>query len=312
LDDLQYFKGGREESDGVIYTYPYQNSLRLLKVMAMPRDAQGTALFVLDERLNFAHFLGDHGARIAHPQRSPQDRLYETISHGQHLWVAYTMNVAPGRVMSPQTFDPDFFRAWGQTIGLLHRLARQYPSWQGSVDPETGGRLLTWRREWEGFYDWCQDDEVRGQWAAIKDELEALPVTRDAFGFIHNDPHLWNLLVDGARITLLDFDVANHHWFLTDVAIACQSVLFAQSGGLDRPLHNRDRLLGFLEHFLTGYEREHQLSSAWLNRLDLFIAYRRVLLFIAMYEGVKANPGAHTAWKRMILTEPPLLGAFAP
>jgi Ser/Thr protein kinase RdoA (MazF antagonist) len=295
----------------VIYAYPHADSRRLLKIMAIPEENQRTNLFILDERMKFAHFLGRNGARVVFPQPSPRGELYETFSHEGHVWVAYAMDVAPGHVASSKTFDPGFFRRWGQTVGMLHRLTKRYPSWQASLDPETGERVLTWRREWEGFHRWCQDDEVRVQWEAIKGALEALPVTREAFGFIHNDPHLWNLLVDGERITLLDFDVANHHWFLTDIAIACQSVLFAQSGGMDRPVYDRDRLLSFLDHFLAGYEREHHLSPAWLNRLDLFIAYRRILLFIVMYEGVCANPKAHNAWKRMILNGPSVLGVFA-
>jgi hypothetical protein len=28
---------------------------------------------------------------------------------------------------------------------------------------------------------------------------------------------MWNMLADGERITLLDFDVANHHWFVNDI-----------------------------------------------------------------------------------------------
>ena len=69
--------------------------------------------------------------------------------------------------------------------------------------------------------------------------LEDLPRTRDCFGFVHNDPHIFNLLADGDAITLLDFDVANHHWFVSDIAIACQSVLFSISGGMERPVSDR-------------------------------------------------------------------------
>jgi Ser/Thr protein kinase RdoA (MazF antagonist) len=307
---VSHFAGGREENDGVIYAYPHKGDRRLLKVMAFPTDDQRRGLFCLEERLRFMRFLGDHGAPIAFPLLSPQENLYETHRSESHLWVGYSMDIAPGETPKPDAWDLTFFRNWGQTVGMLHRLARQYPSWRASVEPVTGEECLTWREEWQGFYDWCQDEEVKSKWADIGRQLEALPITREAYGFIHNDPHLWNLLVDGDRITVLDFDVANHHWFLTDIAIACQSVLFVLSGGMGQPLHSPGKLRAFLDAFLEGYVREHRLPREWLARVDLFIAYRRVLLFTVMYGWIRSEAERLASWKEMILVQPQVVGAL--
>jgi Ser/Thr protein kinase RdoA (MazF antagonist) len=302
--ELSKFAGGREESDGVIYAYPYQNKQRLLKILAIGAEEQQRGLFHLEERLRFMRFLGEHGAPVVFPRKSPAGNLYELYLDDTHLWVAYCMAIVPGRTVGPKAWEPVFFGRWGQTIGMLHRLSGQYPTWQASLDPVTGKETLTWREEWEGFFDWCQDDDVKQKWMEIKQQLETLPRTRDVFGFIHNDPHIWNLLADGDRITVLDFDVANHHWFINDIAIACQSILYAQSGGLGEPLRNRAKLHGFLRHFLEGYEREHHLSLEWLARLNLFIAYRRVLLFTVMYGWIQTRPDVHRTWKQLILDQP--------
>jgi Ser/Thr protein kinase RdoA (MazF antagonist) len=308
---LSHFAGGREDNDGVIYAYPYKNGRRLLKIMALPAQEQRSGLFRLEERLRFMRFLGENGAPIAFPLPSLQGNLYETHLSDSHLWVSYSMDIAPGKTFKPTAWDKRFFHNWGQTIGMLHRLARQYPSWKASIDPLTGEGCLTWREEWQGFYDWCQDDDVRSKWAEIREQLEALPMTREVYGFIHNDPHIWNLLVDGDRITVLDFDVANHHWFVNDIAIACQSVLFALAGGIDRPLHDRKKLLAFLDTFLTGYARESPLPAEWFDRLDTFIAYRRILLFIVMHGWIRSEPDRHTLWKGMILSQPSVVGTLA-
>jgi Ser/Thr protein kinase RdoA (MazF antagonist) len=308
---LSHFAGGREESDGVVYAYPHRDSQRLLKIMALPAQDQHGRLFCLDERLRFMRFLGENGAPIAFPRLSPQGNLYETFAFGSHLWVGYSMAVAPGKSVPEKAWDAVFFRQWGQTVGMLHRLARQYPSWKASVDPASGQAYLTWRGEWEGFYDWCQDEDVKQKWAEIGRQLEALPTTRAVHGFTHNDPHSGNLLVDGERITLLDFDVANHHWFVNDVAIACQGVLFTLSGGMDRPVDEREKLHDFLGLFMQGYAREHDLSPEWLERLDLFIAYRRILLFTVMHDWIRSKPEWHASWKGMILSTPQVVGAFS-
>ena len=308
---LSHFGGGRPESDGIVYAYPYGDAQRLLKVLAISLENQTRGRHCLEERLRFMRYLGENGARIAFPRLSPQGNLYETVHHGAHLWIGYCMDIAAGEGPSEKIWDVSLFRQWGRTIGQLHRMAQRYPSWRGSVDPDSGETFLTWEEEWEGFYAWCQDGDVKGKWAEIRKRLEELPITRDAFGFIHNDPHIWNLRADENRITVLDFDVANHHWFVNDIAIACQSVLIFLSGGFNGPLRDREKLLGFLRCFMEGYEHENRLSAEWLNRLDLFIAYRRILLFIAMYDWVQSQPELGISWKQLILSPPELVGTWS-
>jgi Ser/Thr protein kinase RdoA (MazF antagonist) len=279
--------------------------------MPIALDNRRSGLLCLEERLKFMRFLGENKAPIVFPQFSPQGSLYETTLFEPHLWVGYSMEIAPGRNKNEKAWDPVFFRIWGQTIGMLHRLAQQYPEWEASVDPDSGEEFLTWHEEWDVFHNWCQDDEVKLKWVEIKSQLEALPITRDSFGFIHNDPHIWNLLVDGTRVTLLDFDVANHHWFVNDIAIACQNILIYLTGGMNSPVYNHGKLLEFLSAFMEGYRRENTLSSEWLQRLDLFIAYRRVLLFIVMNDWIRSQSKLHTSWKQMILTQPEVVGKFS-
>jgi Ser/Thr protein kinase RdoA (MazF antagonist) len=307
--DLARFAGGNPENDGVIFAYAYADRRRLLKIIAIPAADRRMGRVRFLERLRFMRFLGENGARIAFPALSPQGDLYESVDDGEHLWVAYTMEVAPGKGPAQDAWDVRFFRRWGETVGQMHRLAQAYPSWRSSTDPKTGKPFLTWRSEWDSFRDWCQDDEVKRAWEDLRERLEDLPVTRDAFGFIHNDPHIWNLRYDGNRITVLDFDVANHHWFMTDIGIVLQSVLIFHTGGLHGSLRDREKLLAFLTHFVKGYERENQLSAAWWNRLDLFIAYRRILLFIVMYDWARSRANLHASWRRMILAAPEVLGS---
>jgi amicoumacin kinase len=309
--DMTHFAGGGPEGDGVIYAYPYGEGRRLLKIMAIPAAERRRGLLCLDERMRFVRFLGERGARIVYPRRSPQGALYETVEAEGHLWVGYSMDLVPGEGPPQDLWDEGFFQRWGQTIGQLHRLSQDYPSWRAARDPETGASFLTWEEEWAGFYDWCPDAEVKAAWVALKPELDALPISRDVFGFIHNDPHIWNLRTDGDRLTVLDFDVANHHWFLTDIGIVLQSVLIFHTGGLHGPVRDPAKLAAFLDAFAAGYARENRLPAAWWERLDLFIAYRRILLFIVMHDWARSQPDLHASWKAMILSPPEVVGPQA-
>lgn len=308
--DLAQYGGGREDSDGIIYAYPTDAGRRLLKIMAFPAEQQRIGMFYLAERLRFMRYLGENGAAIAYPLVSPQGALYETTATASHLWVGYSMAIAPGQIVPAEKWDPKFFQTWGQTIGRLHRLASKYPDWPAAVDPINGEAVLTWREEWQGFCAQSPDAEIEARWRDLGRYLETLPVARAVFGFTHNDPHIWNLLYDGARITVLDFDVANYHWFINDIAIACQSILFTQTGGMERPVQDRPRLQKFFRVFMAGYEQEHHLPAEWLGRLDHFIAYRRLLLFTVMQGWLRSQPARLAAWRQMILSTPEVVGAL--
>lgn len=300
-EDIALLGGNREGADGITYTYNHHGIPRVLKVLAIP-DKHPEGLYKHEERLKFVRFLGEHDAPIVFPQPSRNEKLYETCHQDQHTFLAYTMNKISGVHPRQEEWNPAFYRRWGQAIGKLHRLAKEYPLWQHSL--VDGKPLLGWREEWEGFYQWCKDAEVKECWQAIRTKLEGLPITREGFGFTHNDPHIYNLLADGDRLCLLDFDVANYMWFVNDISIAMQAMLFSKSGGMDRPLADPAPLRSFLENFMAGYEQENHLDSTWLPRLDLFIAYRRILLFTVMQGGLEKKPEARLSWKKQILDWP--------
>ena len=305
--ELTYLGGGRIDSDGIVYTFTRDHQIFVLKILALRRD-DPDALVRLEERLKFIHFLGDRGAPIVNPLASPDGSLYVTQVEGEHLFAAYTyQKIEGGSAKRMVLFDP-IVRPWGVAVGALHRLTQTYPTWQCSPVDNSGRCVLGWREEWQSFNEWCQDKEVRSCWQSIRDRLEALPVRRDSFGFIHNDPHAENILITPNHIVLLDFDVANYHWFINDIAIALQVLLFKQTGGLDRPLANAAPLRHFLDGFMEGYSWENTLDPFWLSQIDLFIAYRRIMGFIVMQKWLRTKPSQRRVWKAMILEEPPILG----
>jgi amicoumacin kinase len=306
IPSLTYLGGGREDSDGIAYTYPHGDESHVLKIMAMRSDDPDN-LLRLEERLKFMHFMGQRGLQVVHPLALPAGDLYATQPDGSLLYLAYTYRKVEGETARGVKWSDDMLQAWGRTVGALHRHTQDYPTWQHSPTGE-GRTLLGWREEWQGFYEWCKDEAVKARWESIRDRLEALPVHRACFGFIHNDPHAENILVTPSGIVLLDFDVANYHWFATDISIALQTVLFAASGGMERPVTDPAPMRHFLEIFMQGYAQENTLDPFWLAQLDLFIAYRRILLFTVLQEWLATEPEKHAQWKQMILDEPPVVG----
>lgn len=302
---LTHLGGGQEGSDGTTFSYTQDGQPRVLKILAAPANDQ-CSLLRMAERLKFVHYLGQHGARIVYPLPRADGSLFTSRPSGEITFAAYSMQHVAGHHPQPAQWSPALLRAWGQMVGATHRLTRQYPTWR-EVNV-AGQQLLGWQQEWQDFYDWCRDPEVKDYWLVMRAKLAALPTQRDSFGFIHNDPHMENILVESDPLgrhtmTLLDFDVANCHWFITDISIALQSVLFRVSGGMDQPLHDLPAAQHFLTHFMEGYQAENQLDPAWLGHLNLFINYRRALLFTVMQDWIETKPDLHASWKHMILSE---------
>lgn len=304
---LSFLGGGREDSDGILYSYPTDGSERVLKILAIPYAEKEQAVKKMDERLKFVHFLGENGVDIVYPIRNKNDNLLEFLEDDKHVYAGYVMKRINGAHPSMKDASPEFLESYGKTVGRLHRITKGYVKWRGrGIDG--AGESLGWLEEWKGFYGWCKDEDVKKCWLSIKEELLQLPVTRDTYGFIHNDPHVQNIMTSGSKIILIDFDVASFHWFATDISIAAQSVLFSQSGGLERPVSDMEPLKLFFDSFMRGYETENHLDELFIKKMDLFINYRRILLFTVMQEWLEKKPEAKKLWKDLILESPSIMG----
>jgi len=147
------------------------------------------------------------------------------------------------------------------------------------------------------------DFEVRQAWLEMKETLDARPRNRENFGMIHNDPHLGNLLYSPQGLVLLDFDVANYLWFALELAICIYSV-YSRAGFHSRHKVPRADLQElFVKPFLTGYQSQNQLPETEWDSIELFLNYRRFIMFTVFYEQIReANPRYLDKFKQEILT----------
>ena len=303
---LRKLAGGQASSDGVIYKHG--TNPVLMKVMVLPADDE-IALMRMAERFQFAKYMGDNGVRLVYPKVLDDGALYASTQHEEELFVAYLMDYIPGANIRSENWRSRFYTDWGQLIGKMHRLSKDYPYWQHvPVKTSTGEEkhLFGWESEWASFYDWCKDKEVRQAFLQVKAYFESLPQDRDCYGFIHNDPHAENLLYDGKHLVLIDFDVANCHWFMTDIAITLQNTLF-QVGGMYQYVQNRGKLMTHYSAFRRGYETENQLDDFWWKQIDNFIQYRRCMAFTFLYDWLGKDAHARNMWKSMIKLNPKVI-----
>lgn len=152
-----------EQSDGILYSYQSDSRDRVLKILAIPKEKTLTAFKEMDERTRFVNFLGSHGMDIAYPVKNKNNNVIETLEEGNYILAAYTMDKINGKIPEIHDFTNDFYIQYGKMIGKLHRLTKNYPKWRGKG---TNGDLdvLSWEEEWNFFYSWCKDQEVKQAW----------------------------------------------------------------------------------------------------------------------------------------------------
>ena len=305
---LTYFGGGYDWSDGVLYEYQRDGHPCILKVMEMPAEHVEDITAALDARLNFVRFLGERGIGVVTPELSVEGTLYTEETEEGRLYISYTYYKQEGVHLfkTPWQVHDAYFVRWGEAMGKLHAAAKEYPVWyQLPEDPE--GRILGWKQEWNGFYDWCKDEEVKASWRKVKAKLDALPVDRSGFGFTHNDLHIENMLFHEGNVTVLDFDVSNPLWFACDLAIAIYSIFtYAAQGKLEHPPQDPERLKSLYRAFIQGYQSSNHLETFWYDQLETFLQYRRILLFVVLSgELSRNNPEHYQTWRKHILEETP-------
>ncbi len=303
MPDL-HFLGGM---DGSVYEYVRDGRGMVLKYTPIAEDRVAT----LHEKYDFISYLGAHGVPVARPLPSGGGHLIELVEAEKGadvapLFAISTFIKAPGKHVIGQKNDawtPGLIRTWGRVLGQMHALTKEYPRKADSM-------LGDWRQEWQGFADWCREAAVLEKWQALREKLCRLPETRDSYGLIHNDLHQYNFLVLGSQLTIIDFDVCNYHWFMTDLGIALFHALW--EGHTDRAQSREDFARDFWQHLMAGYGEENALDRFWLAQLPTFLDYRRILLYIVFYDAWGKNPNPWQAhylrtWQQGILNDIPVV-----
>lgn len=102
--------------------------------------------------------------------------------------------------------------------------------------------------------------------AEIRRRLAEYGRATDRFGLCHNDLRLANLLIDGDRLSVIDFDDCGFSWYLNDFATA---VSFMEGD---------PRVADWMGAWLDGYTRTRALTAEDRAILPTLIMLRRMLL----------------------------------
>jgi Ser/Thr protein kinase RdoA (MazF antagonist) len=164
------------------------------------------------------------------------------------------------------------FAELGEITARMHQHARHWRRPPGFTrfhwDYDAAfGAEARWGRWQDGIGVGAAEREVLGRLdTRLRERLAAFGTGPERYGLVHADTRLANLLVDGGRVSVIDFDDAGFSWYLYDAGTA---VSF-----FEHEPHVPD-LIGA---WLTGYRRAASLPAADEAEIWTFILYRRLLL----------------------------------
>jgi Ser/Thr protein kinase RdoA (MazF antagonist) len=181
----------------------------------------------------------------------------------------------------PADDDAAHFAELGEVTARMHRHARQWPrpSWftRFSWDYDAAfGQQARWGRWQDGIGVGPAERAVLGRLdGVLAERLAAFGTGPDRFGLVHADTRLANLLVDGGRVSVIDFDDSGFSWFLYDVGT---SVSFFE---------HQPHVPDLVASWLAGYRRVLSLPAEDEAEIWTFIMFRRLLLvaWIGSHQG---------------------------
>lgn len=233
--------------------------------------------------VDFINYLADHEVPVARVVPSPKGNLLEAAENENPLFVAVSFEKAKGGAPKRHHWVPAFIESYGQIMGRIHRVTRNYqPSNPSHKRPEGQEDLIGFA---EKFLP-SSEKEIIEKWNQSLAHLETLSKGKGEYGLIHQDMHGGNFFVDDqGRLTFFDFDDSQYFWFAHDIAMALFYIV---------PHHciekeDVEKAREFLKHFMIGYRRENDLQGHWMKEIPTFLALREMDLYIAIHRSEDLN-----------------------
>lgn len=199
------------------------------------------------------------------------EHIAELREGDQSIWVV-AFEFVSGREPDAETDLIHWYHRLGETAGYLHCQSEHW------VRPERFTRR-TWRYDTiigqQSFWgDWRELKQFTPSETAllkqvedsISKRLDEYGESAGRFGLVHSDMRLANLLVEGDRLTVIDFDDCGICWFGWDFATAVSFI------------EDDVRLSDYCRAWVEGYRQVRSFSSSDEQMLSVLVMLRRLQL----------------------------------
>lgn len=191
---------------------------------------------------------------------------------GRQFIVCMFEMIGGSRLCKDEVHDVGVIQLWGETMGSLHSLSKQYNTCGNYYRTLNESALLNFV-EILKITDPLVTSLIKDKW----DQIRSWPIAQNDWGIIHGDLTMSNMHLLQNKLHVFDFDNCMHAPYLYDIAVTFYVTLL---GFTDQ--NNRQRLAeNFILNFIKGYIRRcNTIIDADLLTLlmDFYNLYIYVLL----------------------------------
>ena len=161
-------------------------------------------------------------------------------------------------------------------MGRMHSITKKYNNYNDNIADK-----FAWYNNWASLpqYNSNIDEEVRSFERKYIQALNSLPKSKDTYGIIHADIHTSNFFIDNGHITIFDFDDCEFNWYVNEIAMLLFQELQGSGISNDNKKERTEFAETFLSAYLKGYIKENPIDKDWILRIDLFMRYRRIMIY---------------------------------
>ena len=275
IQQSDIFKHGRGFQNYVYEYYIDENQYILRISKASTRSDKE----ILSE-LNFLNHLSQFDVSVSLPVKSLNGLLLEKITLGKDNYYAVTFEKASGTHITYPDYmnNQELFYRLGKLTGKLHKASKAF-----SCDLND---RISWTENYylNKFTKFVPSEEVDKINSLRKqiNEIEKIQKTSKNFGLIHGDINVGNFFVDDNHITLFDFDECQNSWYVEDIAIQLFYTVYVFCD--DSIEERQKKATEFMQHFLKGYELEHDVEVEMLKLIPKFLILREMIVHVGMYK----------------------------
>ncbi|RIW35338.1 hypothetical protein D3H55_08050 [Bacillus salacetis] len=226
----------------------------------------------LQAEMDFLLLLSNQGLTVNMPVPSVNGNLIEPIVTDAGNFQAVVFNFFEGEQLEIDEMTGERMEAWGRALGSLHAVSNGI-SW------------LTDHTRLESLLGGNGDNlpmAVRREESYLRNWLYGLQQTQESYGPIHFDLELDNIIWQGSKPQIIDFESSLTGWYAADIAFALRD-LFEDVVDL------QDEKFSL---FLQGYRQARPIGDQEVKDIPMFLRYRQLLTYKLLLNSmdVKVNP----------------------
>ena len=206
--------------------------------------------------LNYLHKQNYPAIQVV-PSKNQEELVKKQTPWGEYY--ASVFRKVEGKQISQTDLNEKSMFLFGETLGELHALSRQYEN--PDIKRWSHNDVMNWIES--TLLSLKLDSDGIRELEFLRKKLNELPITKENYGLIHFDFEPDNIFYDELRGScgVIDFDDAMYHWYVMDIVQAIDAIKH-ETG--------KDDISELRSVFLNGYRSKYFVDENLLSKEKLF------------------------------------------